>query len=378
MQQISKSLLRKWRQRIQKKGQPQLDWTKNLFNWAKAAPPPIPSCIASNNYGKEGYTTCLQDSLNEITDYFCNIYKSEQATQHDLHNQNPNYECETEQILDINRALQQVISKADSSKVAGIDGLDVVHFKQLPQTAVLFLAHIFHKSLRLQRVPVFWLNCEMACIPKKQGKTSVNDLRPLTISPVCYRLFCKTMLVMHNEVQQNIAEHSVGGVVGKCAFHAWLPAALMCEATWRLESALRENLQGVAIDTEKFFDNVPIDKACDALLRIGLPYSVVSTWHFMISNIKRFASLNGSICKKGFKAAVGIPQGDPLSMLAAAAMLGEWTKEIPHDYILAKVFVDDRLMLSNCNSKLQEAFHATQFWDGALEFQTQAKTVAWH
>ena len=31
-------------------------------------------------------------------------------------------------------------------------------------------------------------------------------------------------------------------------------------------------------------------------------------------------------------------------------------------------------MLSNNNQKLQEAFHATQFWDGALEFQTQAKT----
>ena len=195
LQQISKNRLRKWRQRIQKKGQSLLDWTKTLFKWAKAAPPPIPSCIASNNHGKEGYTTCLQDSLNEITDYFSNIYKSEQAAQHDLHNQNPNYECETEQILDINLALQQVISKADSSKVAGIDGLDIVHFKQL-----LFLAHIFHKSLRLQRVPVFWLNCKMACIPKKQGKTSVKDLRPLTISPVCYRLFCKTMLVMHNEV----------------------------------------------------------------------------------------------------------------------------------------------------------------------------------
>ena len=63
-------------------------------------------------------------------------------------------------------------------------------------------------------------------------------------------------------------------------------------------------------------------------------------------------------------------------MLAAAAMLGEWTKEIPHDHILAKVFVDDRLMLSSNNQKLQEAFHATQFWDGALESQTQAKTAA--
>ena len=376
LQQISKNQLRKWRQRLQKKGQSQHEWIKNLFNWAKAAPPPIPSCIASDKYGKDGYTTCLQDSLREITDYFSSIYKSEQAAQNNQHVQNKKYECDAGQIRDINHVLQQVISKADASKVAGIDGIEIAHLKQLPHTAVLFLAHIFHKSLCLQRVPLYWLNCKMACIPKKQGKTSVKDLRPLTIAPVCYRLFCKTVLVMHNAVQQNIPEHSVGGVIGRCAFHEWLPAALMCEATWRLAPDFRENLQGVAIDTEKFFDNVPIDKACETLLRIGLPFSVVSTWLFMITHINRYASLNGAICKKGFKAAIGIPQGDPLSMLAAAAMLGEWTKEIPHDHILAKVFVDDRLMISNNSSELQEAFHTTQFWDGALEFKTQSKTVA--
>ena len=181
---------------------------------------------------------------------------------------------------------------------------------------------------------------------------------------------------MNNNTQQNIPEHSIGGVIGRAAFHAWLPAALMCEATWRIDHAYRENLQGVAIDTEKFLDNVPIDKACDTLLHIGLPYSVATTWHFMITHIKRFASLNGSISKNGFKAAIAVPQGDPLSMLAAAALLGKWTKEILHDHVLAKVFVDARLMLSNDNSKLQEAFHATQFWNGAPEFQTQAKTVA--
>ena len=376
LQQISKNQLRKWRQRIQKKGQSQHEWTKNLFKWARTAPPPIPSCIASTKHGTDGFTTCLQDSLREINDYFSEIYKSEQAAHHEQYAAPRHYECDAAQILDINQCLQMVISKADSSKVAGMDGIEIAHLKQLSPTAVLFLAHIFHKSLRQQRVPLHWLNCKMTCIPKKQGKTSVKDLRPLTISPVCYRLFCKTILIMNSETQQNIPEHSVGGVIGRSAYHAWLPAALLCEATWRLDPIYRDCLQGVAIDTEKFFDNVPIDKACESLLRIGLSYESVSTWHFMITQIKRFVSLNGSICKNSFKAAIGIPQGDPLSMLAAAAMLGEWTQEIPHDHILAKVFVDDRLMMSNNNQKLQEAFHATQFWDGALEFQTQAKTVA--
>ena len=376
LQQISKNKLRKWRQTLQRKGQSHHAWIKNLFKWARPAPPPIPSCIASSKFGKDGFTICLQDSLKEITEYFSGIYKSDLAAQDDLNDVRRKYETDAGRILDINRCLQAVISKMDASKVAGMDGLEIAHIKQLPPTAVLFLAHIFHKSLCQQRVPMHWLNCKMTCIPKKQGKTSVKDLRPLTISPVCYRLFCKMILELHQDVQQNIPEHSIGGVVGRAAYHAWLPAALMCEATWRLDPVHRDNLQGVAIDTEKFFDNVPSDKACETLLRLGLPYAAVATWHFIITQIRRHASLNGSISKSGFKAAVGIPQGDPLSMLAAAAMFGEWTREIPHDHVLAKVFVDDRLMMSSSNEKLQEAFIATQFWDNALDFRTQAKTVA--
>ena len=216
----------------------------------------------------------------------------------------------------------------------------------------------------------------MTCIPKKQGKTSVKDLRPLTITPVCYRIFCKTLLLMHCEAQQNISEHSVGGVCGRSAFHAWLPAALMCESTWRLDPGVRATIQGVAIDTEKFFDNVPPDKACESLLHIGVPASVVATWQFMITNIRRFASLNGSVSKTDFGASLGIPQGDPLSMLAAATMLGAWANEMPHDEVFAKVFVHDRLMLSSNSQQLQQAFHTTQFWDGSFDFKTEAKTVA--
>ena len=269
-----------------------------------------------------------------------------------------------------------ILSKADASKVPGLDGLEIAHLKQIPYSAVLFLAHIFHKAIQQQRVPMAWPYCKMTCIPKKQGKTSVKDMRPLTITPVCYRRFCKTILLMHQEVQQNISEHSVGGVFGRSAFHAWLPAALMCESTWRLDPVFRNPIQGIAIDTEKFFDNVPPDKACESLLRTGVPASVVATWQFMIKNIQRFTSLNGSVSKTGFRSSLGIPQGDPLSMLAAATMLGEWANEITHDNIFAKVFVDDRLMLSSSSQQLQQAFLTTQLWDGSFNFKTEAKTVA--
>ena len=105
----------------------------------------------------------------------------------------------------------------------------------------------------------------MSCIPKRQGKIRVKDLRPLTIAPVAYRLFCKTLLALHESCQSNVPANSIGGVKGRSGHSAWLPATIHCEATWRKVVDARRALQGVAIDTEKFlttFNNLMPVKLC--------------------------------------------------------------------------------------------------------------------
>ena len=57
-------------------------------------------------------------------------------------------------------------------------------------------------------------------------------------------------------------------------------------------------------------------------------------------------------------------------------MLGAWANEIPHGEVFAKVFIENRLMLSTNSQQLQHAFHTTQFWDSSFDFKTEAKTVA--
>ena len=105
LQQISKNQLKKWRSKIQKKGQSQHSWIKNLFKRARAPSPPIPSCIASVKYGKDGFTNCLHDSLMEITDFFEKVYKSSQATPPEQHEARSQYRCNAAQILDVNQHL---------------------------------------------------------------------------------------------------------------------------------------------------------------------------------------------------------------------------------------------------------------------------------
>ena len=371
----SKHEFRKWRNRISGKICQFGQWLRKLFNWCKGCSIPVPSCVASDEHGQQGYTTCLAESLLEIRDFYKRLYlKSPNALPLppvDIHaHQKP----EDEQIQKIFTILSRIIAKADASKAPGIDGLQVYHFKQLPTHAVFALAVIFYKAFVQSKFPDAWLICKVSCVPKKQGQIKVKDLRPLTVAPVVYRFFGKTMLVLNEEFCQNVDFASVGGIPKRSAYEAWFPAALACEASWRAKPEHKSTIQGAAIDTHKFFDFVPQSKACEALLAIGLPHAHVATWAFAIKNCRRHVPLNGAILTESFGCDVGIPQGDPVSMLAAASLLGLWTAQLPREPTLARVFVDDRLLLSSDHTHLLECFHVTEFWDEQHGFLTHFKT----
>ena len=370
--------IRKWRHKLQPKLQNHSSWCRHLFQWVKTPAPPIPSCIASQDFGVEGFTTSLHASLCEIDAFFRKVYKSPAEDQISpvATDADTTWEFDEDMVASYNQILLQVTKKANVHKVAGMDGLEVGFFKQLPSAAIYFLACIFSKAVTKHVTPDAWLHCKMTCIPKRQGKTSVKDLRPLTIAPVVYRLFCKTVLQMHQDLQLKVPPDSIGGVPGRSALQAWLPAALQCEASWKAIPRLRQQVQGAAIDTEKFFDNVPQAAACEALVEIGMDPDAIATWQYMLRHLRRYASLNGAVFRRPLLSTIGIPQGDPLSMIAAATLLGKWTMELPRGNLFSKVFVDDRLLLSHDNEVLLQAFHTTEFWDQRLHFKTKAKTVA--
>ena len=370
--------IRKWRHKLQLRLQNHASWCRHLFQWVKTSAPPIPSCIASQDFGVEGFTTSLHASLCEIDAFFRKVYKSPTEDQIPpvATNDTAGWEFDEDMVASYNQILLQVIKKANVHKVAGMDGLEVSFFKQLPTAAIYFLACIFSKAVTKHVTPEDWLHCKMTCIPKRQGKTSVKDLRPLTIAPVVYRIFCKTVLQMHQDPQQNVPPDSIGGIPGRSVLQAWLPAALQCEASWKAIPRLRQKVQGAAIDTEKFFDNVPQAAACEALVALGMDPDAIATWQYMLKRLRRYASLNGAVFRRPLLSTIGIPQGDPLSMIAAATLLGKWTLELPRDNLFSKVFVDDRLLLSHDNEVLLQAFHTTEFWDQRLQFKTRAKTIA--
>ena len=368
--------IRKWRNKITPTLQKSHVWIKNLFAWIKPKSPPTPICIQSHKFGYEGSTTCINETLLEVKDFLKQLYKTDNAPPSVVQQTQCAFQPVYADVEVLAHRLKCIIDKQSVEKAHGLDGITIAQFKHIDEKGILCLAALFLKCLHVSETPKSWLDCRVACIPKKAGQLRVQDLRPLCIAPVALRLFSKTLLSLNSGSQHNVNCLSVGGVTGRQGMHAWLFASLHAEDTWRHDRRKIKNLQGIAIDAEKFFDAITFEHAAEALHSIQFPVPAISAWMYAVRNINRFAAVSGAISIDGFRPGRGVPQGDPLSMLVAAAALGQWAARIPTPLKVNHVFVDDRLLLHDCHHKLQEVFDFTQNWDREHCFNTMPKTHA--
>ena len=281
-------------------------------------------------------------------------------------------------IQDFEECATALIKASSAARAPGLDGIHVFDFKDLPREGISSFAKLSHQILMTGLFPASWFNVKVVMIPKKEGSLALKDLRPLVLAPVAYRLFGKIFLSLSRHAIFNVHSHSVGGIPKRRAQFAFLRVSMLIEHC----RSTGQSLSGAAIDTQKFFDAVPHALAIKCLLEAGVPPIVVHTWGRYITSIQRFVSVHNSVSSKPIFCDRGIPQGDPISMFAAAAALGVWLEslsQIPQAISAeAWVFVDDRLIaapLYGNHNWTQWAFTHTAGWDSSWNFVTKPKTV---
>ena len=355
-------------------------WTSVVAKWIKKPPLTLPYSLKVETHGQ----ACSTVGLAEMHDAAYSFYNK-------LYNCGERFSLPEPQLIgadlipdafrlqNFTHVVEHIIARSSPRKATGLDGISVADFKALPHSALHTVTGIFHDILTTATFPEPWLNIKVTLIPKKGGELALKDLRPLSIAPVAYRIWAKTLLTLCSHASTNIHASSVGGVPKRQAMHAYLRVALSVEKL----AAQKKSAVGLAIDTQKFFDVVPHALAARCLTEIGVPPIVIFAWLRYITSIRRYISIHNSIADRHILADRGIPQGDPISMLAAAAALGIWLKELEripsNPSTEAWVFVDDRLLFEDAedpHSSLQEKFNFTCSWDEAWSFNTRPKTIS--
>ena len=376
-QHLDKKCIKNWKARISSEHQP--TWTRAIARWVRKPSIPMPLSIQHEHDGITTATVGFAEMLDVCNSFYHQLYNvgdqfilpSRDAVCADIFPANF-------RIQDFEECAVTIIKASSAARAPGLDGIQVSDFKALPSEGISAFARLSHQILASGLFPASWFNVKVVMIPKKEGSLALKDLRPLVIAPVAYRLFGKILLSLSRHAIFNVHSHSVGGIPKRRAQFAFLRVSMLIEHC----RSTGKSFSGAAIDTQKFFDAVPHALAFKCLLEVGVPPIVVHTWGKYITSICRYVSVHGAISSKPICCDRGIPQGDPISMFAAAAALGLWLdslSQIPKAISSeAWVFVDDRLIaapLSGTCNWTQRAFSHTSNWDSSWNFITQPKTV---
>ena len=109
-----------------------------------------------------------------------------------------------------------------------------------------------------------------------------------------------------------------------------------------VEQALADKTQmgGFSFDVVKCFNQIPRVPLRRLLRHMGLPACLLHLWFDFLSKMERAPSFNGSI-GTGLGSTTGVPEGDPLSVVAMVGICWLVTQRTAHPGSHALTFVDN-------------------------------------
>ena len=163
----------------------------------------------------------------------------------------------------------KVISSLDNGKATGLDGICVRSLKAGSPILSYYLQHIFNLSLATGIVPRCWKKKRVTPIFKKGDRDDVNNYRPISLLPVCMKVFEK---IVHAQVsifldENNILSKYQSGFRNSRS----TDTAVLCVSDFVLEEVAKGRYVGaVLVDLKKAFDTVDHKILLKKLFCLGL------------------------------------------------------------------------------------------------------------
>ena len=237
-------------------------------------------------------------------------------------------------------AVRKGLASKKKKAATGLDGISRDDLLQLPDEGLAPVLQLFSHLESGGEWPEQLTQGYVNCLDKHKGDGWVDSYRPIVIYPVLARLWssCRAKQALLS-VGPCLPGGLHGGVPKKQAKSIWFQLAQ------RIEQAHADgaSLQGIAVDIQRAFNNIPREPIWNALIQLGLPSNVLRPWaSFVASQARRF-SIRGAIGNPLFSNS-GFPEGCAWSVFAMSIadwMLTSWMSwqvSSPHD---TYSFVDD-------------------------------------
>ena len=250
--------------------------------------------------------------------------------------------------------LFSTVRKLKNSGAGGLDGWKPRDIKDLTPFILSLLLYIFDEVEESGLWPRSLCWASISLIPKGEGGNPL-DLRPITVTPIVYRLWAaiRTKQCMG---WQDLWIHR--GQHGARARHSTGDALIRISLEFEEAILNGDNMKGIAVDLSKAFDNVPEKITFAVLDKMGIDKGLLRALRGMYHQIERRFKL-GRYVGESFRSTNGILQGCPISVMLLNALMSVLHRAIGDD-VVSESFVDDLTLLSEKSERLQKAMDVIQ------------------
>ena len=162
--------------------------------------------LAYNDLGKSNRLAAHYEEVHSITNCMRNnvIYRLADAKYQNILNR----EITVENIdLVTPREIQKAVTRTKSKKAPGLDGIQNIVLKNLPEKAFVQLTYIFNTSLKLSHFPTDWKTANILPFHKsKKDKNQPASYRPISLLPTLSKILEKIIYnrMLNFESKNNI------------------------------------------------------------------------------------------------------------------------------------------------------------------------------
>ena len=244
------------------------------------------------------------------------------------------------------------IRNLNPKKAMGPDGVSAHMLILCDTSLVLPLKLIYQNILDTSIFPDQWKLANVTPIHKKNDKQLVKNYRPISLLPICSKLFEKLIFnCLYRYLNNNglITKNQSGFRPGDSTANQLL--YLVNEIHEAFENPKTLDVRAIFLDISKAFDKVWHDGLIFKLRQNGISGNMLRLLESYLSNRKQRVVLNGHFSEY-YPIEAGVPQGSVLGPLLFLVYINDLETNIKSNI---KFFADDTMLFSIVNNPVNSA-----------------------
>ena len=237
--------------------------------------------------------------------------------------------------------IKKVIRNLDSNKAHGHDMLSIRMLKICDDSLCGPLELIFHSCIETGKFPSDWKKANICPVHKKSDKQIVKNYRPISLLPICGKIFERLLYnkIFHFFQENNLISPSQSGFKpGDSCTNQLL--SITHEIYKSFDNGFE--VRGVFLDISKAFDKVWHKGLLHKLKQNGISGKLLSVIADFLSNRKQRVVLNGK-SSSWTNVEAGVPQGSILGPLFFLIYINDLSDNLKTN---PKLFADDTSLFS--------------------------------